>query len=255
VNQSIKHRTVAIQESIQTGKRGPLRHFDTRTYIQHNLALGDGFGSLLEFLDSLPAGTSRVEAIRAFEDGDISFAHLEYFLEPLGDVIGFEVHRWHDGRIVEHWDNLQPRPATTNPSGRTMTDGHREVADLDRTETNKELVATFVAQVLIGGETEALRRYVDDALIEHTPNRGDGAHSLQQALARQIATGSLRYRNLHRLLGEGNFVLTMCEGEMDGDPAALYDLSRLEDGSIMEHWDVVEPIPERSAWANDNGKF
>jgi predicted SnoaL-like aldol condensation-catalyzing enzyme len=131
-----KDRTVAIQRSLETGERFPLSYFDSRQYIQHNLAIGDGLGSLLAFLDQLPANSTRVRPIRAFEDGDISFAHLEYYLAPLGHVVGFEVHRWQDDRIVEHWDNLQPQPSGPNGSGRTMTDGPTESTDHERTQQN-----------------------------------------------------------------------------------------------------------------------
>jgi predicted SnoaL-like aldol condensation-catalyzing enzyme len=74
-----KDRTVAIQKSLETGERFPLSYFDSRQYIQHNLAIGDGLGSLLAFLDQLPANTTKVRPIRTFEDGDISFAHLSRF--------------------------------------------------------------------------------------------------------------------------------------------------------------------------------
>jgi len=46
-------------------------------------------------------------------------------------------------------------------------------------------------------------------------------------------------------------------GREDGarQPTAFYDLYRLEDGAIAEHWDVTEVIAPRDAWKNDNGKF
>ena len=57
------------------------------------------------------------------------------------------------------------------------------------------------------------------------------------------------------MLGEGNFCLVLAEGETGGEPAAFYDLYRERNGRIVEHWDVVERIPPRAEWANDNGKF
>lgn len=56
-------------------------------------------------------------------------------------------------------------------------------------------------------------------------------------------------------LGEGNFVLTMSEGQFAGQQVAFYDLFRVDGGTIAEHWDVIEPIPPRSEWKNANGKF
>jgi predicted SnoaL-like aldol condensation-catalyzing enzyme len=248
----LKHRTTAIQKSIETGERGPLAHFDSRRYVQHNLALGDGLAPLLAFLDSLPRHTTRVTPLRAFQDGDISFAHLEYHLEPLGHVVGFEVHRWEDDRIVEHWDNLQPVAAAPNPSGRTMLDGPLEATDGHRTAANKRHVELFVRDVLIADHVTDVERFVALDYREHNPGRGDGTKQLRAALG---ADDAPRYDTLHRVLGDGSFCLAMSEGTDTTGPAAFYDLFRVENGLIAEHWDVVETIPPRAEWRNDNGKF
>jgi predicted SnoaL-like aldol condensation-catalyzing enzyme len=60
---------------------------------------------------------------------------------------------------------------------------------------------------------------------------------------------------IRRVLGEGNFVLTVSEGQFAGKPTAFYDLWRVENGKIAEHWDIVEAIPEKTEWKNSNGKF
>ena len=57
------------------------------------------------------------------------------------------------------------------------------------------------------------------------------------------------------MLGEGNFVLTASEGQFMGDHVAFYDLFRIEDSKIVEHWDAIETIPPQSEWKNDNGKL
>lgn len=265
--QSNKHRTAAIQKSIETGERGPLAHFDTRHYRQHNLMLGDGFAALLAFLDSLPPGSSRVTPLRLFEDGDLSFAHLEYYLEPMGHVVGFEVHRWEDGRIVEHWDNLQTIPDTPNAAGLTMLDGPTEARSPELTSANKELVRRFLDDVVIGGRTdeEVARADVAEFLdpggvVDHSPHEAGGLGGLLGARldgsrSGSGADGSATYETLHHLFGDGDFCLAICEGTLDQAPAAFYDLFRLDAGRIVEHWDVVETIPPRDQWRNDNGKF
>jgi predicted SnoaL-like aldol condensation-catalyzing enzyme len=65
----------------------------------------------------------------------------------------------------------------------------------------------------------------------------------------------LKYSKTHRILGEGNFVLAISEGHLGGVHSAFYDLFRVENGKIAEHWDVIEPIPAKSEWKNTNGKF
>jgi len=45
------------------------------------------------------------------------------------------------------------------------------------------------------------------------------------------------------------------EGSFGGEHTSFYDLFCVENGKIAEHWDVVETIPARGEWKNDNGKF
>ena len=59
----------------------------------------------------------------------------------------------------------------------------------------------------------------------------------------------------HRILGEGNFVLSVSEGEFAGKHVAFYDLFRVEAGKIAEHWDTIEVMPAKADWKNSNGKF
>jgi predicted SnoaL-like aldol condensation-catalyzing enzyme len=243
-------RTASIQKSIETREKFPISHFDSRKYIQHNLNLPDGLGPILAFMDGLPADRTKVDVHRCFEDGDFSVAHADYVLGDWGPMVGFEVHRWQDERIVEHWDNLQPTPATANPSGRSMTDGVTAVEDAHRTAENKALVERFTTEVLIGGDLTALSAFFDgDALIQHGPAYADGVVALREQL------GDRRYVRTHRVLGQGSMVLVISEGR-DGDQStSLYDLYRVASGRIVEHWDVVETIPPRDTWRNDNGKF
>lgn len=63
------------------------------------------------------------------------------------------------------------------------------------------------------------------------------------------------YNNIHQVLAQGNFVLAVSEGTFAGVPTSYYDLWRIENGKIIEHWDVIETIADKSTWKNQNGKF
>jgi predicted SnoaL-like aldol condensation-catalyzing enzyme len=54
---------------------------------------------------------------------------------------------------------------------------------------------------------------------------------------------------------KGNFVLVVTEATFGDVPTGIYDLYRIEDGKIAEHWDTLETIPPRADWKNQNGKF
>ncbi len=252
---SQKDKAAALLTSLETGDQEPISYINADKYIQHNLAIGDGLEGFAAVVQAAPPGGFKAKVIRAFEDVDFAFTHTEY--DFFGPKVGFDVFRFEDGKIVEHWDNLaeiQP----PNPSGRTQLDGPTEALDLDKTEANKELVRSFVETVLMGGDTSELTAYINpDKYHQHNPGIADGLDGLGAALKYFADNGLImKYDRLHRVLGQGSFVLTMSEGQFGkGEHSAFYDLFRIEGGKIVEHWDVIETIPPQSEWKNTNGKF
>lgn len=233
------------------------RYFD-EPYIQHNQAVATGLEAFKSLAATVIAGNPAFSyrMVRVFADADIGVAHGIY--EGFGDMplVAFDVFRVEDGKIVEHWDNLAPL-APDNPSGRSQTDGPVTVSDHDRTEANKALVADFVDTVLIGGAFDAIGSYFDgDAYIQHNSNIADGVSGLGAGLQALADAGiTMRITRRHAVYGEGNFVLVVSEGDISGQPTAFYDLFRVENGKIAEHWDVIAPILPISEAANTNGKF
>jgi predicted SnoaL-like aldol condensation-catalyzing enzyme len=138
-----------------------------------------------------------------------------------------------------------------------MTDGPATVQDLPQTAKNKALVASFVDDILVNGRMANIGQYIDaDNYRQHNPQIADGLKGLGAALEAMAKAGvSMNYQTVHKVLGEGNFVLTVSEGEFAGKPTAFYDLFRVDAGKLVEHWDVIEAIPTRSEWNNVNGKF
>lgn len=63
------------------------------------------------------------------------------------------------------------------------------------------------------------------------------------------------YKKNHKILGEGNFVLAVSEGIFMKKHVAFYDLFRIENSKVVEHWDTIEEIPKKEKWQNTNGKF
>ena len=251
---SNKERIKALLKSIETGDPGPVAVVNEDRYIQHNPQTHEGSEGLAALFQRLSKTSPRVNIVRAFEDGEFVFAHTEYDFSRRN--IGFEVFRFKDGRAVEHWDNIQARSGP-NPSGRSMVDGPIDAIDHELTETNRSRVQSFLEIVLIEGQLNKIADFIDeDTYIEHNPQRTDGISSLRQMLnASNKSLKRLEYRQLHRVLAEGNFVLGASEGSVDGTHSAFYDLFRVADGMIVEHWDTIEAIAPRSEWKNNNGKF
>jgi predicted SnoaL-like aldol condensation-catalyzing enzyme len=249
-----EQQVVDLLKAIETGAAEPVGVINTSSYTQHNLAIADGIAGLGAALAALPPGSAKVNTVRVFQDGDFVFAHTDYNF--FGPKIGFDIFRFKDGKIVEHWDNLQ-KTAGPNPSGHTMTDGPTAAADIERTGANKTLVRAFVDDILVNGRMEKLAGYVDgDNYLQHNPQIGDGLSGLGAALKAMAANGiTMKYDTIHLVLGEGNFVLTVAEGTFGGAPTSFYDLFRVENDKIAEHWDTIETIPAKAEWKNQNGKF
>jgi predicted SnoaL-like aldol condensation-catalyzing enzyme len=252
---SNKEKIVALLKSIETDAPEPVVYINPTKYKQHNLAVGDGLEGLGAVLQALPKGTAKANTVRVFQDGDFVFAHTVYNF--FGPKIGFDIFRFEDGKIVEHWDNLA-EITPPNSSGRTQFDGETQITDLDKTEENKKIVTNFVNDVLKDGKAEKLTTYINPKkYIQHNSGIADGIDGLGAALDYFAKNGLvLVYDKVHKVLGEGNFVLTMSEGKFGkGEHVAFYDLFRLENGQIVEHWDIIEPIPTKENWKNNNGKF
>jgi predicted SnoaL-like aldol condensation-catalyzing enzyme len=252
---SQKQQVFDLLKSIETGDSAPVGYINPNKYIQHNHGAKDGLAGFAELTGQLPPNSARVNTARVFQDGDYVLAHTEY--DFFGPKIGFDIFRFEDEKIVEHWDNLQETPAGPNPSGHTMTDGPTEATNLEKTEQNKKFVRQFVEDILVNGKMDKLAGYFDgDNYIQHNQQVADKLSGLGHALQAMAEQGiTMKYDKIHQVLGEGNFVLIASEGNFAGQPASFYDLFRVENGKIAEHWDTLETIPPQSSWQNQNGKF
>ncbi len=240
-------------KGIETGDAMAAAVVNEEKYIQHNPQTHEGSEGIATLFARLSKTSPRVTFVRVFEDGDFAFAHNEYDFASLR--VAFEVFRFEDGQAVEHWDNIQPMQGP-NPSGRTMLDGTSEITDLDKTEANRAFVRSFVDDILIHRRYDMLPDYLHEGVMQHNPQIADGVAALRSALeAKANGTFAILYEKTHRVLAEGNFVLCVSEGARNGVHSSFYDLFRVADGRIVEHWDTIEAIPPRSEWKNDNGKF
>ena len=74
---------------------------------------------------------------------------------------------------------------------------------------------------------------------------------------------TVRFKSAYRILtiwsymvlADGDYALAVSEETFGGTPTSYYDLFRVENGKIAEHWDVMETIADKKTWANENGKF
>lgn len=191
--------------------------------------------------------------MRAYSDGGLVVTHGVYHGFGPVPLVGFDVWRVAGDRIVEHWDSLAPVVENT-ASGRSQIDGPVEVTDVTATAANRSVIEAWFARVLIGGDYSVLTDYVStEQYAQHNPEAGDGLEGFGAAAAAWAEQGKLlAFKKLHQIIADGEFVFTRAEGDF-GVPVIYNDLWRLENGKIVEHWDVIAPIPEEIP--HDNGVF
>lgn len=255
MNISEKDQVVQLLNSIESGDQKPASYINPNKYIQHNLGVADGLAGFGAVLQALPKGSAKVDVKRVFQDGNYVFTHTDYNF--FGPKVGFDLFKFEEGKIVEHWDNLIAKTEKPNPSNRTQLDGATKIEDLDKTEANKALVKNFVQSVLIDGKYDLLPNFIStETYLQHNPDIADGLDGLGNAIEYLAKQGiKMIFNTNHIVLGEGNFVLSVSEGTFGDKAVSYYDLFRVSEGKIVEHWDVIEPITPKAEWKNNNGKF
>ena len=246
----------ALINTFVTGDTEMAKSLLKEGYIQHNLAYGTGaeaFCGSVSYLGSAPIKTT-VNTIRAFEDGDKVILHTIYNFAGAGEQVAFDVFRFEDGLIAEHWDNLASlTPA--NPSGHTQVDGDTNIVPNENTEKTREIVSNFLVDVMQGKNPDRTAEYFDgNNYIQHNSSISDGLDGLENALKTLAEQGiQMIYDKVHYILACGDYALGISEGTFGGAHTSYYDLWRVQDGKIAEHWDVMETISDNPQ--NNNRKF
>ena len=241
---------------IRDGDISVVADYTGDVYLQHSGGVADGVEGFTRFFEEfLQRNPDReIDLVRSFEDDNGVFVHAHQCLNG-GEMqwVTMDWFRFDDAdKIVEHWDVIAPYVAT-NPSGRSSVDGPTEVTDEGQGVANVELVTGALRNLLMaGGDREAGLAVIAEDYTQHNAEVGDGRQALAEMLGQQPVR--LVYERIHRVCAQGNFVAVLSEATFDGRPYAQGDLFRVENGQIVEHWDVAEPIAPSEEWAN-SGKF
>ena len=122
-------------------------------------------------------------------------------------------------------------------------------------EQNKEIVIAFYTAAINEKDFEAASQYLGDVYIQHNPLAADGPEGLKAFIEWARVNAATFEVEFKRVLAEGDFVVVHSHARASPEDrgSAVMDIFRLEDGKVVEHWDVIQAIPEQSA--NENGMF
>jgi predicted SnoaL-like aldol condensation-catalyzing enzyme len=247
----------AMIEIFQNRDSTAIDRFFSEPFVQHEPNIADGLSGLRAFVKEVTNfPTTNITIYRTVVDGDIVMLQSKCESWPgfSGPVIAFDLFRFKNGKIVEHWGGQTPE-AGPNLSGHTQVDGPTTVVDRERTEANRTLVRTFKQVVTVELRFDRVEEFIaGDHYIQHASKVGDGTARMKARVSEVEKPGATPVLIPRRYIAEGNFVLCLVEARTE-PPTANYDLFRVENGKIAEHWDVLSVIPSENRGKNTNGPF
>jgi predicted SnoaL-like aldol condensation-catalyzing enzyme len=122
--------------------------------------------------------------------------------------------------------------------------------------TPKQVASKFMTQLYVDKQVrQAFETWVDPAYIQHNPMAQSGRDAAIGFLEPFFAQHPDIHYSIKRIIADGSLVAVHSHGRFAADDRgiAVVDILRVEGCKVTEHWDVVQPVPEKSA--NSNGMF
>jgi predicted SnoaL-like aldol condensation-catalyzing enzyme len=201
--------------------------FIVEDYKQHNPTVKQGRAGITEMINYLktlppPPESAKSPIIRAIQDGDFVVTHLDVqFMGKRMAVI--DLFKLKDGMLTEHWDAIQPLP---DESGKTITstNGTAEIDHNALAENSKQIVSLYYKAVI---NKTSPGQFIHPGYVEH-----DCMITERQDV------------KLHKILAEGDFVVVQSQFNRSEKGFALYEIFRVANDKIAEHWSVEQIVPD-----------
>ncbi len=124
---------------------------------------------------------------------------------------------------------------------------------LRQEESNKKMVVEFYQELFGNKNPDAINKYIGDKYIQHNPSLPDGKEALLQAVKVWFKDAPREKVDFQHVAADGDLVFLHIRGKSGPKVRAVLDIFRIEKGKIVEHWDVIQEVPEKSA--NDHPMF
>ncbi|WP_043969697.1 MULTISPECIES: nuclear transport factor 2 family protein [Acinetobacter] len=230
----------------------------SENYIQHNPYLPDGRQAFVDFFEKELADHPDAEYSieRIIAEDDLVLLHVRSKLNTeVATNAGVDLFRIANGVIVEHWDTNQdvPENERTAANPEIMFNGNKNHATSPaHTSENKALVTTFVKGVFEQHKVrEFSERYLADHYIQHNPWIENGREPFISFFEQLFQADPAAKYQIKRVIAEGDLVAVQLRSKLSNEPEnAGFDIFRVENAKIVEHWDVNQAVPENSANSN-----
>jgi predicted SnoaL-like aldol condensation-catalyzing enzyme len=231
------------------------------TYRQHNPTVADGPDDFRRLVTNLKTSApNRHNTVqRVIAQGDLVLLHTRSQNKPGPDVALTDIFRVTDGKASEHWDTIQPAPATT-ASGNDMfaTLSQPQPGDnqpATSTASTERLVRNYFTELNQNKDLTAIDRYVSSSIDEHDPVLATGSAALRSAYATRFAEAPQSSASSALFITEGDLAAVRYHYRSNAPDRgkAVTEIFRVRDGKIVERWTVSQPVPPQSA--NPNTMF
>ncbi|WP_089100689.1 nuclear transport factor 2 family protein [Streptomyces hyaluromycini] len=232
-------------------------------YVQHNPTVANGPEALRQLVENLKAtatpGSGSVTT-HVIAQGDLVLLQTNAGASATSKgIVLVDVFRVANHKIVEHWDTIQPVPATTangHDMFSTLTSPQTDAAGpASHTAASERVVRAYVQQLTGRKDLGAVDRYVSPKLVQHDPALADGAAATKQAYADLFAAHPQYQATVAKVVAEGDLVAVHLHDQNSPSDlgTSVYEIFRVRGGKIVEHWAVTQAVPATSA--NGNSMF
>ncbi len=235
-------------------------------YIQHSPDLPDGWKPVWDLLVNRPEGFSSKQITWLGTNGFLDNGNFLVMMREVNradgtppskivDIMRFDS----EGKYAEHWDIKQPlSKKTISDHSETGTSG--KFADNpvnyseEQEEKNKKIAIEFLNRAFNKGSlSKALDAMVSENYIQHNPLIADGIQPVKDIFA-SGKIPALCY-DIKYVVAQNDIILVYSKVTSTAGVNAVVDILRVRDGKLVEHWDIVEPVPADKDMPHKNGMF
>jgi predicted SnoaL-like aldol condensation-catalyzing enzyme len=236
-----------------------------RDLIQHRPEVANGRAAMLAWIAQQRAVSPQRRLLikHLIADRDLVFVHAQVTDTPANEFSGlnrYDFYRLDDGLVVEYWSVEAPAPRASVSGNSAFSDlfpqpAPRGSVSPQREALHRSLVRGLSEDVFGQRNFGLLDRFWAAGYLQHNPFVGNGRAALA-AVIDFIAPAGSAYRVVRALAGDDLVVVCAQSTDPGGDPrnefsgTAVCDLYRVNKLELVEHWDVLQAVPQTSASGN-----